>query len=657
MTNQVRIQDDLFAALNGEWLATYQIPADRARHGSFHALSDEAEANVRQILEDCAAAPQDDEQRHIGALYRSFMDTETIEQLGIAPLHEYLRPLAQATTKDELVTVLGKLSKQGLASPIQYHVYSDMNHPGRYCLYFGQDGLGLPDESYYHEDAHAATREKYVSHLARMIELAQVRQALGMDPHSDPQALAQRIMAVETELAKGHRDRVELRDIQRRNNPTDAEEMQRWSGAFPFTAWREAADITDAHMQVVICYVPEFFVKLGQVWQDTDLEDLKLWIALQVVTAAAPYMNEELTEANFDMYGRTLTGAEELRDRWKRGVDVVESAVGEAVGKIYVARHFPAEHKQMMDELVANLIEAYRQSISELEWMTAETKAKALDKLAAFTPKIGHPQNWRDYSGLKITDGKLLDSVVAAREFAHDYDLERLSGPVNRDEWLMTPQTVNAYYMPTMNEIAFPAAILQPPFFDVNADEATNYGAIGAVIGHEIGHGFDDQGSQFDGRGQVLNWWTDKDREEFEKRTASLIEQYDSFTPSQLPTDSGHHVNGALTIGENIGDLGGLSIGLKALKIALEKQGLTLETAPEVDGLTALQRLFYSWARIWREKARDEEIIRLLTIDPHSPAEFRCNGVPRNMDAFYEAFDVKEGDGMWLEPEKRVTIW
>lgn len=652
MTSTVRIQDDLFAALNGDWLADHVIPADRARDGAFHHLRDQSEKQVREIIERCAdenAGDGSEEAAKIGRLYRAFMDTEAIEAAGMSPLAGVLEVITAASTKDELAAALGQLYPSGGPALFDIGVFSDLNNPERYALYFAQAGLGLPDESYYREDAHAQTREAYVRHVEKMVKLGKLA--------DDPAAAATRIMALETEIARGHRDRVASRDIQKMNNPTSVEELATMLDGFDFEGWRRAAGISDAQLEVVIVQVPEFLEHAGKLWQSADLADLKLWAAWHVLHTAAPYLTSDIVEENFDMYGRTLTGAEELRERWKRGVGVVEANLGEAVGKLYVAEHFPPSHKDAMDELVANLIEAYRRSITTLEWMTEETKDKALVKLDAFTPKVGYPDRWRDYSALEIPEGDLVTAVRNGSRFEFNRQLGKLGGPIDRDEWLMSPQTVNAYYMPTMNEIVFPAAILQPPFFDAEADDAQNYGGIGAVIGHEIGHGFDDQGSQFDGRGQVLNWWTDADREEFEKRTALLIEQYDAFVPSQLPDDSPHHVNGALTIGENIGDLGGLSIGLKAYEIALEKQGKTLAEAPEIDGLSGLQRIFYSWAHIWREKARDAEIIRLLTIDPHSPAEFRCNGVPRNMDAFYEAFDVREGDGMWLDPEKRVEIW
>jgi putative endopeptidase len=397
---------------------------------------------------------------------------------------------------------------------------------------------------------------------------------------------------------------------------------------------------------------PSFAEGFAQLWASEPLEDWKAWLTFHVVSDRAPYLNDELVEANFDFYGRTLTGAQELRDRWKRGVALVQGVLGEAVGKVYVERHFPPSHKERMEQLVANLVEAYRQSIAQLDWMGEETRAKAQAKLDKFTPKIGYPAKWRDYSALVVTPDDLVGNVRRASAFEQDRELNKIGKPIDRDEWFMTPQTVNAYYNPGMNEIVFPAAILQPPFFDADADDAVNYGGIGAVIGHEIGHGFDDQGSKYDGDGRLEDWWTADDRAEFEKRTKALIDQYSQFSPQQLTT--GQKVNGGLTIGENIGDLGGLSIALEAYRIAL---GTSLDEAPVIDGFTGAQRVFLGWAQVWQSKGRDEEVVRRLATDPHSPNEFRCNGVVRNVDEFYAAFDVQPGDALYLEPAERVRIW
>ncbi len=395
---------------------------------------------------------------------------------------------------------------------------------------------------------------------------------------------------------------------------------------------------------------PDYLTAFAALWSGEDIEDWKRWARWRLIHARAFLLTDELVAEDFDFYGRTMSGTESIRDRWKRGVSVVENLMGDALGKLYVERHFPPDAKARMDELVANLREAYRVSINQLDWMTPETRQRALAKLDKFTPKIGYPAKWRDYSTLVIERDDLYGNYRRGYEVSSDRELAKLGGPVDRDEWFMTPQTVNAYYNPGMNEIVFPAAILQPPFFDAEADDAANYGGIGAVIGHEIGHGFDDQGAKYDGDGNLVDWWTDDDRAEFGTRTKALIEQYEEFVPRGLA--DGHHVNGAFTVGENIGDLGGLSIALLAYQ--LSRNG---EEAPVIDGLTGVQRVFFGWAQVWRTKSREAEAIRRLAVDPHSPPEFRCNGVIRNMDAFYEAFEVAVDDDLYLEPQRRVRIW
>jgi putative endopeptidase len=421
------------------------------------------------------------------------------------------------------------------------------------------------------------------------------------------------------------------------------------SGAVDLDIWLTALDVPTGSFDEVVVREPSFLAGLESVLRADNLEAWRDWLAWQVIRSNSPYLSSAFVETNFDFYGKTLTGTPELRARWKRGVSLVEGSLGEAVGRIYVERHFPAAAKTAMDALVANLIEAYRQSISSLDWMSDETRRRALDKLDKFTPKIGYPLKWRDYSSLHVDANDLIGNVRATNEFEFQRELGKIGKPLDRDEWFMTPQTINAYYNPGFNEIVFPAAILQFPFFDENRDAAANYGAIGAVIGHEIGHGFDDQGSKYDGDGMLTDWWTAADRAAFEERTKSLIAQYDALAPRQVPD---HHVNGALTIGENIGDLGGLSIAWKAYLISLGG-----EEPPVIDSLTGAERFFLSWAQAWQLKARDEEVIRLLSIDPHSPNEFRCNQIVRNIDEFYETFGVTEGDALWLDPKDRVTIW
>ena len=678
----VRPQDDLFRFVNGQWLATAEIPADRPSSGAFTTLRDESEAACRQIVEGLAeqfssVAPEGapdvltTNRGRVGALYQAFMDEAHLEELGAEPLAEELAPVLGASSKEELARALGEMTPVGFMGVVGADVEVDINDPERYTSWVGQSGLGLPDESYYREEAQAPLRQAYVAHVARMMALAGLTDSFG----ASGEDLAERVMAVETALAKGHWDRVTCRDVEKMNNPMSWQQIVDSAPGLPWEEWREgiraaarSAGIEQtAFLEEAIVTQPDYLPHAAGVWQETDLEALKAWVAWHVVHGRASLLSGAFVEESFDFYGRTLQGTDELRPRWKRGVGLVESCLGEALGEIYVERHFPPSHKSAMEALVSRLIEAYHQSISSLEWMSPATRERALEKLALFTPKIGYPVRWRDYSAVEVVPGDVLASVRSVERADMAYSLNKLTKPVDRDEWHMTPQTVNAYYNPTMNEIVFPAAILQPPFFDPQADDAVNYAGIGAVIGHEIGHGFDDQGSTFDGTGKVSDWWTQEDREAFTERTSALISQYDAYTPEVVVAkhrEAGTaqeeipHVNGALTIGENIGDLGGLGIALKAYSLALADAGIpSVDEAPVIDGLTGLQRFFYSWARIWRSKSRPDYAELLLTVDPHSPAEFRCNGIVRNVDAFYKAFAVDSDDALWLSPNERVSIW
>ncbi|MEN0130694.1 MAG: M13 family metallopeptidase [Brevundimonas sp.] len=643
----IRPQDDLYRHVNGRWIDSYEIPADRAMDGSFRALHDQAEEQVRDIITDAAASSDAaggaSVEAKIGAVYASFMDTDAVEAAGTTPLRLDLGLVESASTQAELTGALGALQRTGAGGAIGFWVDNDAKDPERYVVYLNQAGLGLPDESYYRDEQYAPILAAYEPHVARMLTLAGV---------ADAQGAAARVLALETKIAAVHWDVVKDRDADLTYNPMTLAELAESAPGFDWHAWVLALGAPAGSLDQVVVREPSFATGFAELWQSEPLEDWKAWLSYHVVSDRAPYLSAEIVEANFDFYGRTLTGAQELRDRWKRGVSLVQGVLGEAVGEVYVERHFPPTHKARMDELVANLVEAYRESITGLEWMGAETREKALAKLDAFTPKIGYPVRWRSYDALELAADDLVGNVRRASAFEQDRDLGKIGKPLDRDEWFMTPQTVNAYYNPGMNEIVFPAAILQPPFFDADADDAVNYGGIGAVIGHEIGHGFDDQGSKFDGAGRLEDWWTAEDRAEFETRTKALIAQYDAFSPAQL-TD-GQHVNGALTIGENIGDLGGLSIALKAYRIAL---GRPLAEAPVVDGLTGVQRVMLGWSQVWNAKGRDEEVVRRLATDPHSPNEFRCNGVVRNIDEFYEAFDVQPGDALYLAPDERVRIW
>ncbi|MDR2373366.1 MAG: peptidase M13 [Bifidobacteriaceae bacterium] len=662
----IRPQDDLYRHVNGRWLEAFEIPPDRASDGAFRELRDLAELQTRQIIEDQAADSL------VGALYQAFMDTDRIEALGARPLVGELRAIESAPGAEALARVMGGLSRGGVGDALGLYVDTDPGAPDRYVLNLHQAGIGLPDEAYYREDRHAHIRDAYREHIARMFALVAdaLPDAAGLvSLRLAPQEAAERVYAVERRLAGAHWDVVKDRDATATYNPMDFAGLRSLAPGFPWEEWAQAVDGPvapagaagdarwearwEARWDALVVMEPSFVAELAAAWRDVGLADWKLWAYWRVIAGRAALLNEELVEAAFDFSGRTLQGVERLRDRWKRGVSLVDSYLGELVGRLYVERHFPPSHKARMAVLVDDLIEAYRRSIGELDWLGAETKAKALAKLDAFTPKIGYPDKWRDYSGLRLRADDLIASVRAACAHETDRELRKLGGPVDRSEWFMNPQTVNAYYNPGLNEIVFPAAILRPPFFDAAADDAANYGGIGAVIGHEIGHGFDDQGSKYDGSGRLVDWWTDADRAAFEARTKALIAQYDAFS-LDLP-DGPEHVNGALTVGENIGDLGGLAIAWRAYVIALDRAGL--DEGPVIDGLTAAQRFFFGWSQSWRQKSRTQQEAMLLAVDPHSPPQFRCNGVVSNLDAFYQAFDVSPGDGLYLPESQRVTIW
>lgn len=655
----VRPQDDFYRHVNGTWLATHTIPADRPMDGAFHTLRDASEKYARAIAQDAADGTLDDPDAHrIATLWTQFLDEDTIEEAGATPLRPDLDAIHACTTHEELAREMGRLMREGIGGLIGAYVGTDPHDSSHYMVSLVQSGIGLPDEAYYREDDYAPIREAYVAHTARLLRLAGV---------TDPEGAAKRIMELETQIASHHRDSVSNRDPLLSDNPTLWGQIASLAPGFDWDTWAQGARMPVAGL-VVNVDQPDFLIAAASLWADTDLSVLKEWLSASAIDCHASLLSSDFVNENFDFHGRTLSGTEELRPRWKRALGLIEAYLGEAMGRAWVARHFPPNAKEAMDALVRRLLDAYGESIRGLDWMSEDTKVKALAKLATFNPKIGYPVKWRDYSTLNLDpEATIVENVRAANAHATDREWAKLSRPVDRDEWYMTPQTVNAYYNPTQNEIVFPAAILQPPFFDTEADDAVNFGAIGAVIGHEIGHGFDDQGSRYDGEGNLSNWWTDEDRAAFEDRTHALIEQYDALTPAIL-LDQGEeseeggertlpHVNGALTIGENIGDLGGLTIAWKAWVASLAEQGLTPQSAPIIDGITGPQRFFYSWARAWRTATRPQFARQMLAIDPHSPAEFRCNQVLRNLDTFAEAFDVTPGDAMWLEPSQRVTIW
>ena len=641
----IRPQDDLYRHVNGKWIDRTDIPADRARYGSFVTLHEAAEAAVRDIIVEAQSATPGTPERKVGDLYASFMNEERVEQLGGEPLAPLLAQVDDVTTIEELLELLGRFERTGTSGLFQLFVDNDPGNPERYLVFVEQGGIGLPDESYFREEKFADIRNAYLAFLEEMFTLA------GLD---DPAGRARRVYALETDIATKHWDNVASRDSEKTYN------LRPWSDlAARFDGWLTALGAPTGSFDELVLRQPSFVEGLtellgaGEEAADDKgadrLEDWTDWLRWQLIRSHAPYLSSDFVDTNFDFYGRTLTGTPQIRERWKRGVSLVEGVMGEAIGQVYVDRHFPPAAKNAMDDLVDNLVEAYRQSITGLDWMTKATQQRALDKLDKFTPKVGYPVKWRDYSSLEIDPDDLLGNVRAGNQFEFARELGKIGKPLDRDEWFMTPQTVNAYYNPGFNEIVFPAAILQYPFFDETRDAAANYGGIGAVIGHEIGHGFDDQGSKYDGDGRLTDWWTAEDRDAFEKLTKKLIEQYDALAPAQTPE---HNVNGALTIGENIGDLGGLGIAWKAYLISLGG-----EEPAVIDGLTGAQRFFLSWAQIWQSKGRDEEVIRLLAIDPHSPNEFRCNQIVRNVDEFYETFEVTDSDALWLDPSERVTIW
>lgn len=641
---------DLFRFVNAEWLDTHEIPSDKASDGSFYQLRDTAEADVHAIMQ---AHPD----TRAGRLFASFMDTAALNAAGVEPIREELDQVHGAGTIDELIQVLGDLERHGVGGPVGMFVEKD-SEGDLAVVYLLQSGLGLPDEAYYREPGHAEIREAYLSHLTTM---------LGFLPEeycADPAADAQRILALETAIAKGHWDVVRSRDAVATFNP-----MQLSALPGRVAAFLGAAGLPDTR---VIASQPSFFEHLDELLDSVSLAEWKLWATWQVLHSRATLLTEEIGQANFDFYGTVLTGTTQQRDRWKRGLALCESLVGHDIGKLFVAEHFPPSSKEHMLELVDYLVRAYHERISALPWMTPVTREKALEKLTKFQAKIGYPETWRDYGDLDFSASgtDVVANVRAGSAYTHDYELAKVGKPADRSEWFTTPQTVNAFYNPAVNDITFPAAILRPPFFDPNADAAINFGAIGAVIGHEIGHGFDDQGSQYDGDGTLVSWWTEEDRQAFTALTAKLVDQFQGLVPTVLKGQDTPGVNGEFTLGENIGDLGGLGIAVIAYRLYLADRGLTVDTAPILPfnapgaseelaqhEYTGLQRLFLSWSYVWRMKARPELAAQLLAVDPHSPGEFRCNVIAANVAEFYQAFEVDPEGPCYLPPADRVQIW
>lgn len=638
----VKPGDDFFKYVNGTWLDTFEIPADKSSYGAFTVLRDRSEERVKEIIETLANethAPGSVEQK-VADYYASYLDTEAVNQKGIAPLEPLLAEIEAIANRDDLIRMFGRAGKDDLDSPIGGGIGIDRIDPDRYMVNVGQSGLTLPDRDYYlgDDERFVKARTAYKGHIARMLGLAGIE---------DAEAKAEAILALETEMAGHHWPRTELRNRDKTYNLYSFAKLEEEFSGFDWRAFFDAAGI--GSIETLNISTPSALAPLIGVIDSVPLESWKAWLSFKAIIGHANLLSEDIDSANFEFFGKVLSGQPEQRPRWSRGVQLVGAlnGLGEALGQVYVERFFPESSKQMMVALVENLREAYRRRIEKLDWMGEETKKEAFAKLASFDPKIGYPDKWQDLSSINIVPGELYANAKAVSDYFYEDQLARLSEKTDRSRWFMTPQTVNAYYNSSWNEIVFPAAILQAPFFDPGADLAVNYGGIGGVIGHEMGHGFDDQGSKSDANGVQRNWWTDEDRANFEARTKALGGQYDSFEP--LP---GQFVNGSLTMGENIGDLGGLSVAYEAYKIATEGK------APEAkDGFTDDQRFFLGWAQVWRAKAREEALLRQLKSDPHSPAEFRVNGVVRNMDVWYDAFGVTEGDALYLPPEERVHIW
>ncbi|WP_293368524.1 M13-type metalloendopeptidase [Nevskia sp.] len=638
----IRPQDDLYRHLSGKWLESFEIPADKARYGSFTKLSDDSEANLKAIIEAAAAIPEvkpGTEAQQIGDLFKSYLDEAKVEAVGLKPLAETLRTIEQMTDKALVPGTMATLSMIGVGSPFVPFVHQDNKDSTKYIVDVYQYGLGLPDRDYYLKDT-----EKYVQ--TRMQYQAHIEKMLGLAGDKDAAAKAKAIFGFETELAKIQWDKVENRDPVKTYNKFELAKLAELAPGFDFSAWLAAGGMT-GKLDYLIVSQPTYVTGVAKLLKSAPLATWKAYFQWRVLSEFAPYLPKAFVDENFAFFGSALRGIPENRPRWKRGVELVEGSIGEALGKLYVEKHFPPDSKARMETLVTNLQAAYKSSIDTLPWMSEATKKEAQTKLAKFSPKIGYPSKWKDYSKLIIAPDDLIGNVARARALSYQMELAKLGKPIDREEWGMTPQTVNAYYNPEKNEIVFPAAILQPPFFTAAADDAVNYGGIGAVIGHEISHGFDDQGSQYDGDGNLRQWFTEDDLKNFKERTTALVAQYAAYEPVK-----GYHVNGELTLGENVADLSGLAIAYKAYKLSLGGK-----EAPVIDGLTGDQRFYLGWAQVWRSKEREAETIRRLTVDPHSPPDVRGNATLVNQAGFYEAFGVKEGDKMYVAPEARVSIW
>ena len=647
MDADVRPQDDLFRFVNGTWLETVQIPADRSRYGSFDILREASETSVRTIIEDAAAGdPIDPDARKIGDYYSAYMDSARVERLGISPLQPDFDRIDAVQSGEDLVRYFAENASSFGPSPVAGFVTVDARDSDRHVFSLWQSGTGLPDRSYYLEDRFAEEREAYTDYLETLYTLA------GWD--GGAQAAAD-ILALETRLAEAQWTRIQNRDPEARYNPTAVADLV---GAHPnlhIDVMMEMLGLP-ASLDTVIVGQPPFLAALDGIMADTPLDTWKTWARARTLGEASSLLPAAFVEASFDFYGRTLRGQEEDRPRWKKAVSSTSGTLGEALGRIYVDRHYPQAAADRMAELIENLRSAFRESIRENPWMTDATKTEALAKLENYVYKIGYPEKWENYSLLTVSPTDPVANSRSAAALGLAENLAKLGQKPDRAEWGMTPQTVNAYYNPAFNEIVFPAAILQPPFFNVAADDAVNYGGIGAVIGHEFSHGFDDQGSQYDADGNLRNWWSDADRTAFESRGDALVAQYDAYEP--LP---GENVQGRLSLGENIGDLSGLTMAYRAYRLSLDADGdgtvTASEEAPVIDGFTGDQRFFMGWAQVWKITHKEPYLRQLLQVDSHSPGEYRANGPLAHIPGFYTAFDVKPGDALYLAPEDRIKLW
>ena len=647
MDREVRPQDDLFRYVNGHWLETTQIPADKSRYGSFDMLRERSEEDVRTIIEDAAAGRVEDaDARKIGDYYTAYMDSARVEQLGITPLQPDFDRIDAVTSTDGLIRYFAQNRRSFGPSPMAAFVGTDAKDSGRNVLTIWQSGTGLPDRSYYLEDRFADARAGYLTYVETLYDLA---------GWPDGAQAAQTVLDLETQLAEAQWTRIQNRDPEARYNPMAVADLATTYPNLGLAGMMRTMGIETLPDTVVVGQ-PSYLAALNDLATEIPLEDWKTWARARTLSEAAGLLPAAFGRASFEFYGRTLSGQEEDRPRWKKAVGATSGTLGESIGRIYVSRHYPQAAADRMAELIENLREAFRQSINGNPWMTDATKAEALDKLENYVYKIGYPDEWEDYSGIAVSADDLVGNVRAAAAWAVDDNLADLGRAPDRTEWGMTPQTVNAYYNPAFNEIVFPAAILQPPFFNVEADDAVNYGGIGAVIGHEYSHGFDDSGSQYDAAGNLRNWWSERDRAEFEARADRLVAQYDAYAP--FPDAN---VQGRLTLGENIGDLSGLTMAYRAYRIALDDDGDGMvspsEEPPVIDGFTGDQRFFMGWAQVWRILHREPYLRQLLQVDSHSPGQYRTNGPLSHIPAFYDAFDVEPGDDLYLAPEDRIVLW